>query len=66
VLPLLLPLPTAAASTDKLCPCTGGFLETMKKGKSASQLVTSADKDLLIKSETLEIFQKMKISNKLT
>jgi hypothetical protein len=53
-------LPTAAASAAKLCPCAGGFLETLKKGKNASQLVTSADKDLLIKSEMLEIFQKIK------
>jgi hypothetical protein len=57
-MPLL--LPTAAASAAKLCPCAGGFLKTLKKEKSASQLVTSTDKDLLIKSEMLENFQIMK------
>ncbi len=61
VLPLPLPLPTAAAFATKLCPCAGGILKTLKKGRSASQLVTSTDKDLLIKSETLGIFQKMEI-----
>jgi hypothetical protein len=32
-----------------------------EKGEECAQLVTSDDKDLLIKSETMEIFQKMKI-----
>jgi hypothetical protein len=61
VLPLPLPLPTAATFAAKLCTCAAQILKTPKKGRSASQLITSADKYLLIKSEMLEIFQKIKI-----